>query len=308
MKKSTYKMITLLVTLCAMMPLWGSEKITFYHYDLLGSPVATTNELGEVLWREEYSPYGDKLLKQDVGKDNVRGYTGHVHDEETGLTYMQARYYDPQIGRFMGVDPVGFKSKNPVTFNRYAYAGDNPYKYTDPNGMCFWDGCTIEGLVLVEAATWTVATLGTIGIMAGLDELSKSILSGVMNSDSPGLPDSAKLPDMTGKSPEDVKDILSENGFTPGKRGSYGEWTGEDGSKVWINPEDGRISRGGPRIPIDETKPTSKKNGRHKRYDQNGNEIPDNVGARNGGSSSSHDTGENIDGTPDEISDSLVGD
>ncbi len=116
---------------------YAANKITFYHYDLLGSPVATTNELGEVVWREEYSPYGDKLLKQDVGKDNVRGYTGHVHDEETGLTYMQARYYDPEIGRFMGVDPVGFKSKNPITFNRYAYAGDNPYKYTDPNGEYF---------------------------------------------------------------------------------------------------------------------------------------------------------------------------
>lgn len=112
----------------------AENKITFYHYDLLGSPVATTNELGEVVWREEYSPYGDKLLKQDADKDNVRGYTGHVFDEESGLTYMQARYYDPQIGRFMGVDPVGFDSDNRISFNRYAYGNDNPYKYTDPNG------------------------------------------------------------------------------------------------------------------------------------------------------------------------------
>ena len=113
---------------------FAANKITFYHYDLLGSSVATTNELGEVVWREEYSPYGDKLLKQDVGKDNVRGYTGHVHDEETGLTYMQARYYDAEIGRFMGVDPVGFMSDNTISFNRYAYGNDNPYKFVDPNG------------------------------------------------------------------------------------------------------------------------------------------------------------------------------
>jgi hypothetical protein len=46
---------------------------------------------------------------------------------------MQARYYDPVIGRFMSNDPVGFT--NVHTFNRYAYANNNPYKYIDPDGM-----------------------------------------------------------------------------------------------------------------------------------------------------------------------------
>ena len=123
-----------LVYLSVVSSSFSSEKITFYHYDLLGSPVAATNEKGEVLWREEYSPYGNKLLNQDAMSDNARGYTGHVHDAETGLTYMQARYYDPEIGRLMSIDPVEFKVDNPVSFNRYAYGNNNPYKYTDPNG------------------------------------------------------------------------------------------------------------------------------------------------------------------------------
>ena len=123
-----------LVYLSVVSSSFSSEKITFYHYDLLGSPVAATNEKGEVLWREEYSPYGNKLLNQDAMSDNARGYTGHVHDAETGLTYMQARYYDPEIGRFMSIDPVEFKVDNPVSFNRYAYGNNNPYKYIDPNG------------------------------------------------------------------------------------------------------------------------------------------------------------------------------
>ena len=47
--------------------------------------------------------------------------------------YMQARYYDPVIGRFYSNDPIGFRDVH--SFNRYAYANNNPYKYTDPTGM-----------------------------------------------------------------------------------------------------------------------------------------------------------------------------
>jgi len=46
--------------------------------------------------------------------------------------YMQARYYDPVIGRFYGNDPIGFRDVH--SFNRYAYANNNPYKYIDPDG------------------------------------------------------------------------------------------------------------------------------------------------------------------------------
>ncbi len=48
---------------------------------------------------------------------------------------VSARWYDPNVGRFMGIDPVGYTSKNDVmSFNRYLYANNNPYKYVDPNG------------------------------------------------------------------------------------------------------------------------------------------------------------------------------
>ncbi|NMM42158.1 RHS repeat-associated core domain-containing protein [Pseudoalteromonas arctica] len=46
---------------------------------------------------------------------------------------MQARYYDPVIGRFYSNDPVGFTG-DITSFNRYSYVGNNPYKYTDPDG------------------------------------------------------------------------------------------------------------------------------------------------------------------------------
>jgi RHS repeat-associated protein len=57
-----------------------------------------------------------------------------VQDAATGLTYMQQRYYDPLIGRFLSVDPVTAYSMLGANFNRYWYANNNPYKFTDPDG------------------------------------------------------------------------------------------------------------------------------------------------------------------------------
>jgi RHS repeat-associated protein len=50
--------------------------------------------------------------------------------------YMQQRYYDPIAGRFLSVDPVTTNARNGTFFNRYEYAKNNPYRYTDPDGRC----------------------------------------------------------------------------------------------------------------------------------------------------------------------------
>ena len=118
----------------------AAEIVTHFHNDLLGSPATATDESGEVIWRENYQAFGEKVKNQDEKTGNVIGYTGHVHDEDTGLTYMQARYYDPVIGRFYANDPVGFleqvqRGNSPAHgFNRYAYSNNNPYKFVDPDG------------------------------------------------------------------------------------------------------------------------------------------------------------------------------
>ena len=84
-----------------------------------------------ILERTEYEPFG--LVVNGPAKDGP-GFTGHVLDAATGMNYMQQRYYDPQIGRFLSVDPVTAYG-NPVgAFNRYWYANNNPYKFTDPDG------------------------------------------------------------------------------------------------------------------------------------------------------------------------------
>src|SRR5579885_3885163 len=57
----------------------------------------------------------------------------------TGLDYLQQRYYDPQTGTFLSPDPVDVDTSTGANFNRYAYANDNPYRFTDPDGR---DSCS----------------------------------------------------------------------------------------------------------------------------------------------------------------------
>jgi RHS repeat-associated protein len=103
----------------------------FHHTDALGSPIAVTNQAGTVIERNDYEPYGAV-----IGKPNYQGigYTGHVQDAATGLTYMQQRYYDPQVGLFLSVDPVTAYGSPVGMFNRYRYANSNPYRFIDPDG------------------------------------------------------------------------------------------------------------------------------------------------------------------------------
>ncbi|WP_434702528.1 RHS repeat-associated core domain-containing protein [Pseudomonas sp. Z1-12] len=111
-----------------------ADTITYFHNDISGSPMAATDAAGNLLWKENYKPYGDKLNRSAPSSSNKIGYHGKAYDDATGLSYMGARYYDPVLGRFMGIDPVDFQTDNLHSFNRYAYTNNNPYKYVDPDG------------------------------------------------------------------------------------------------------------------------------------------------------------------------------
>ena len=128
-------------------PLEPDEYVVFHHHDALGNTIVTTGANGEVLWFEQTEPYGKTLGKRNVRGSGLSvdpfyeeegrsrpGYTGHVRDGATGLTYMQARHYSPELGRFLSNDPIGVNFSNLQSFNRYAYANNNPYRYVDPDG------------------------------------------------------------------------------------------------------------------------------------------------------------------------------
>jgi RHS repeat-associated protein len=112
----------------------ANETITFIHNDLAGSPMAATDINGAIVWKEDYSPYGERKQNEAASSNQHQWFGGKLQDSETGLSYFGARYYDPVVGRFMGVDAVGFNPGNLQSFNRYAYANNNPYKFVDPDG------------------------------------------------------------------------------------------------------------------------------------------------------------------------------
>jgi RHS repeat-associated protein len=105
------------------------EGLRYLHTDALGSLVAETDASKVVTNRYHYLPYGGAF----GAVSNGPGYTGAVM-EPNGLVYMLARYYDPQLGRFLSTDPVEPNPQTATNFNRYAYANGSPYRFVDPSG------------------------------------------------------------------------------------------------------------------------------------------------------------------------------
>ncbi|MFM8899898.1 MAG: RHS repeat-associated core domain-containing protein [Burkholderiales bacterium] len=108
--------------------------ITYFHNDISGSPMLATDASGNVVWKETYRPYGDRINNAVASGSNKLWFAGKPQDNNSGLSYMGARYYDPVIGRFLGVDPKGADPEDIHSLNRYAYGNNNPYKYVDPDG------------------------------------------------------------------------------------------------------------------------------------------------------------------------------
>ena len=111
-----------------------AQTVTYFHNDISGTPVLATDANGNVVWKENYRPFGERLNNPSAEAGNAIGFAGKPFDANTGLSYMGARYYDPGLGRFMGVDAAPADPGSVHGINRYAYANNNPYKYVDPDG------------------------------------------------------------------------------------------------------------------------------------------------------------------------------
>ena len=195
-KLSSYKLAfnsitVVLLWLLMVGTVFAVEQIIYYHSDALGSVVATTDENGDVLWRESYRPFGSRIDNTVSTKDNTPFYTGKPHDDETGLSYFGARYYDPFIGRFIGIDPEGVDPENLHSFNRYAYANNNPYRYVDPNGKWAEDIVLgVPSITLGMVSIWDNIRDGNFG-NAAVDALG--IVADGLAVALPGIPGGAGL-------------------------------------------------------------------------------------------------------------------
>jgi RHS repeat-associated protein len=75
------------------------------------------------------------MVARPITNRSPAGYTGQYEDPLTDLTYMQARYYDGDLGVFLSIDPLSTTLDNLLNFGRYAYASANPLSFIDPAGM-----------------------------------------------------------------------------------------------------------------------------------------------------------------------------
>lgn len=87
---------------------------------------------GECVRHQVFTPFG--RINDEVGADFRTFYAGHRRDDDSGMFYMQARWYDPGSGRFLSVDPMIRSLANPQSLNAYLYAENNPIALYDPTG------------------------------------------------------------------------------------------------------------------------------------------------------------------------------
>ncbi len=127
----------------------AQDVVVYYHTDAIGSVRVVTDDTGAVIARYDYLPFGERWDPQP--SPDVRQFAGKERDAETGLDYFGARYYASQTGRFTTVDPghVNGDIFDPQSWNAYAYARNNPLKYTDPTGteyeICVYGGSGYSG-------------------------------------------------------------------------------------------------------------------------------------------------------------------
>jgi RHS repeat-associated protein len=110
-----------------------AKEVGSYVYDAWGNPISTSS---------------NGTAEANIIQNNPLRYRGYIYDTETGFYYLQSRYYDPAIGRFINPDGTEYLGANGdlVSFNLYAYCSNNPVNGLDPCGTCihrrdFWNDC-----------------------------------------------------------------------------------------------------------------------------------------------------------------------
>ena len=117
-----------------------------YTKDIQGSTSSILNKdtKGELSY--EYDDFGETSIHGSSALKNEICYTGGIYDESTGLYYLNARYYDPENGRFLTEDTYRGEVNDPDTLHLYAYCKNNPINYVDPSGH----SCISSKLTLVD--------------------------------------------------------------------------------------------------------------------------------------------------------------
>jgi RHS repeat-associated protein len=111
--------------------------VATYHFNIQGSTVALTDSGGNITDSYAYDSFG-VLANSDGDSPQPFRYLGQygIVDDSTGLLYARARYFSPQLGRFLTKDPVTGKDSDSQSLNRYIYALNSPLAFYDVTGLC----------------------------------------------------------------------------------------------------------------------------------------------------------------------------
>ena len=109
-----------------------NSQMTYFHSDGLGSITSLSNASGTIVQRYDYNAFGNVTITTQGNIQQPYAFTGREYDTETGMYFYRARYYNPQVGRFVTKDPIGFAGGD---VNLYGYVGGNPVNFVDPAGI-----------------------------------------------------------------------------------------------------------------------------------------------------------------------------
>ncbi len=127
----------------------------YYRKDIQGNIIALLDSNGVIVVQYEYDAWGNHTISGSnsaLGNINPFRYRSYYFDTETKLYFLQTRYYDPEVGRFINIDSIEYADPETINgLNLYAYCGNNPVMFTDPNGTFFFTTAMIIGLIIGAA-------------------------------------------------------------------------------------------------------------------------------------------------------------
>lgn len=162
----------------------GSDgKVFYYHTDHLGGTNVLTDNTGAVRELTEYDPFGQVITHEKYGTNFATiwyYFTGKPLDDETGLIFLGARYYNPSLGRFITPDTKVQASDNPQTLNRYTYCNNNPVNLVDPTGHSWWKKFWHSVEKVFEDVALAIVAIAAVVFQPELVPLIGSFMAGVV--------------------------------------------------------------------------------------------------------------------------------
>ena len=216
----------------------GVESFRWVMSDAIGSSLVEIDSAGQRLSHVAYAPFGEEAdAAGDGGVDSRRFYAGHDRQADVGLIYMNARWMDPQAGRFVSVDPFVPNAANPQAYNGYSYVENNPLASTDPTGALPLRG--VGGGLYEHGAAGSMLTYAT----TERRELAVKAEVGVASPGEASLPPLANAEE-SGRRSHPVPPTEAPEPRA-GRADGGDPWQGAEEVPVTANPIDRHIANGG---------------------------------------------------------------